>query len=29
MVTWVIAARQISGCAFSQAMVAALLRPST
>jgi hypothetical protein len=29
MVTWVIPARQIAGCAFNHAMVAALVRPST
>src|SRR5680860_188352 len=29
MVTWLIPARHDAGCAFSQAMVAALVRPST
>jgi len=29
MVTWVIPARHGAGCAFSHAMVAALVRPST
>src|SRR5450631_1714005 len=29
MVTWVIPARQSSGCAFSHPMMAALVRPST